>query len=89
MKVKYSNFSVESGHELPITVENYFKHDMIVYFKGADFGQRLYRQELFMCQVEDLLSGDEDKAKQALTSVINNREYELNELKKYESKLQR
>ena len=88
MRVEYSNFSVESAHELPITTENYFKHDMIVYVKGADFGQRLYRQELFMCQVEDLLSGDEDKANQALQSVIYNREYELNELKKYESKLQ-
>jgi len=88
MKVEYSNFSVESSHELPITAENYFKHDMIVYVKGADFGQRLYRQELFMCQVEDLLSGDEEKAKQALASVICNREYQLNELKKYDSKLQ-
>ncbi len=89
MKVEYSNFSVESAHELPITVENYFQHDMIVYVKGADFGQRLYRQELFMDQVEGLLSGDEEKAKQALQSIIYNREYELNELKKYEGRVQR
>jgi hypothetical protein len=45
----------------------------------------IHKEELWLHDAEGLLSGDETLAQQALDSVIHNREYELDILKKFNS----
>ncbi len=61
MQIKYSNFSVQTKLELPVTADNFYKFPIYVY-KGDLYGVTMMPHYLSMSQVEDILSGDEEKA---------------------------
>ena len=73
--IVYPNFTVSTNLELPVTDTNFYMHDIYVN------NNTISRHEVSMYQVEGLLSGDISRAKEALQSIIYNREYWLNELK--------
>lgn len=73
--IVYPNFTVSTNLELPVTDTNFYMHDICVN------RNTISRREVSKYQVEGLLSGDISRAKEALQSIIRNREYWLNELK--------
>lgn len=81
LKVSYKEFDVTTDLTLPVTEENYYRHSLKIWPKN-DPAIRISREEVFRGQVEGLLSGNEQEAKDALRSIIWNREDNLNNLKK-------
>lgn len=81
--VQYKEWQVETYNEEPVTVDNYFKYDIIINKADGKYVMRIHKDELWLSQAEGLLSGDETLAQQALDSVIHSREYELDILKRF------
>ena len=83
--IQYKDWQVQTYNDEPITVDNYFKYDIIINKADGKYVMTIHKQELWLSDAEGLLSGDEILAQQALDSVIYNREYELDILKKFNS----
>jgi len=83
--IQYKEWQVETYNEEPVTVDNYFKYDIIINKADGKYVMRISKEELWLSDAEGLLSGDEVLAQQALDNVIHNREYELDILKKFNS----
>ena len=83
--IQYKEWQVETYNEEPVTVDNYFKYDIIINKADGKYVMRISKEELWLSEAEGLLSGDETLAQQALDSIIHNREYELDILKKFNS----
>ena len=83
--IQYKEWQVETYNEEPVTADNYFKYDIIINKADGEYVMRISKEELWLSDAEGLLSGDETLAQQALDSVIHNREYELDILKKFNS----
>lgn len=83
--IKYKHFEVECRLEDPVTVDNYFRHDIIINNAKGAFVCRIHASELWLGMAEGLLSGDEKMAQDALDWVISNREYDLDRLRKFHS----
>ena len=81
--IQYKEWQVETYNEEPVTVDNYFKYDIIINKADGKYVMRISKDELWLSDAEGLLSGDEVLAQQALDSVIHNREYELDILKRF------
>ena len=81
--VQYKEWQVQTYNDEPVTVDNYFKYDIIINMKDGRFVTTIRKEELWLSEAEGLLSGDETLAQQALDSVIHNREYELDILKRF------
>ena len=83
--VQYNEYQVQYYNDEPVTVGNYYKHDIIINKADGKFVTIINKGELCLPQVKQLLSGDETLAQQALDSIIANREFELNYLKEFNS----
>jgi hypothetical protein len=83
--VQYKEWQVQTYNDEPVTVDNYFKYDIIINMKDGRFVTTIRKEELWLSEAEGLLSGDETLAQQALDSVIHNREYHLDILKRFNS----
>lgn len=83
--VQYKEWQAQTYNDESITVDNYFKYDIIINKANGKYVMRISKEELWLSDAEGLLSGDEALAQQALDSVIHNREYELDILKKFNS----
>ena len=83
--VQYKEWQVQTYNDEPVTVDNYFKYDIIINKADGKYVMRISKEELWLSDAEGLLSGDETLAQQALDNVIYNREYELDILKKFNS----
>ena len=81
--VQYKHWQATTYNDEPVTVDNYFKYDICINKADGKYVMRISKEELWLSQAEDLLSGDETLAQQALDSVIYNREYELDILKRF------
>ena len=81
--VQYKEWQVQTYNDEPVTIDNYFKYDIIINKADGGFVMRISKEELWLSDAEGLLSGDETLAQQALDSVIHNREYDLDILKKF------
>lgn len=79
MEVNYSNFRVYTKLSEPVSSENYWKYsyDILV---GTETILSLTNDILDRFTVEKLLSGDEDKAKLALSKVIETLRSRINKL---------
>lgn len=90
MKIKYSKFEVDTSLELPLNQEEwheilmneYFKHHINIQPKNSDCSVLISKDEVFLWHVQELLSGDEQRATEALRSIIYNREQRLITLRK-------
>jgi hypothetical protein len=90
MKIKYSKFEVNTSLELPLNQEEwheilmneYFKHHIEIRPKNSEHSTSISKDEVFLWHVQELLSGDEQRATEALRSIIYNREQRLNILRK-------
>ena len=83
--VQYKEWQVQTYNDEPVTADNYFKYDIIINKADGEYVMRISKEELWLSDAEGLLSGDETLAQHALDSVIYNREYELDILKKFNS----
>jgi hypothetical protein len=83
--IQYKEWQVECFNDEPVTVDNYFKYDIYINKANGKYVMTIHKEELWLCDAEGLLSGDETLAQQALDSVIHNREYELDILKRFNS----
>ena len=83
--IQYKEWQVQCYNDGPVTVDNYFKYDIIINKADGKYVMRISKEELWLSDAEGLLSGDEVLAQQALDNVIHNREYELDILKKFNS----
>jgi len=83
--VQYKEWQVQTYNDEPVTGDNYFKYDIIINKANDKYVMTIHKEELWLSDAEGLLSGDETLAQQALDSVIHNREYELNILKRFNS----
>ena len=81
--VQYKEWQVQTYNDESVTVDNYFKYDITINTADGEYVTTIRKEELWLSQAEQLLSGDETLAQQALDSVIHNREYELNILKRF------
>lgn len=89
MRIKYSKFEVETSLELPLNEENwhdilmneFFRHHIYITTKEGN-KIRISKEEVFLWHVQELLSGDEQRATEALRSIIYNRGLELANLRK-------
>lgn len=79
MEIKYSNFSVQTKLELPVTEDNYWKYPIYVY-RGSIYGVNILPHYLSMPQVEDILSGDEEVACIAIEYYIKSLREAVSEL---------
>lgn len=68
-EIKYSNFTVVTRLNEPVTVENFFKFPIDIYV-GTEVELTLQPEEVFKQEVENILSGDESLAKEALANYI-------------------
>ena len=90
MRIKYSKFEVDTGLELPLEEEKwheilmneYFKHHIYIQPKNSEYSVLISKDEVFLWHVQELLSGDERRATEALQSIIYNREQHLITLRK-------
>ena len=83
--VQYKEWQVQTYNDEPVTADNYFKYDIIINKANGNYVMTIHKHELWLCEAEGLLSGDETLAQQALDSVIYNREYDLDILKRFNS----
>ena len=81
--VQYKYWQVETYNEGPVTVDNYYKYDITINRANGSYVMKIRKEELWLSDAEGLLSGNEILAQRALDSVIYNREYELDILKKF------
>ena len=79
MEIKYSNFSVQTKLELPVTTDNFYKFPIYVY-RGDLYGVTMMPHYLSMPQVEDILSGDEEKARIGIECYIKSLKEAASEL---------
>ena len=73
MIYNYSNFYVETKLEPPVTVENFFKHNIHVF--AGNFHLCISADELNLNMADFLTSGDEKAAKNALRGYIENKRF--------------
>ncbi len=83
--IQYKEWQVQTYNDELVTGDNYFKYDIIINKANGKYVMTIRKEELWLCDAEGLLSGDEILAQQALDSVIHNREYELDILKRFNS----
>jgi len=83
--IQYKEWQVQTYNDEPVTVDNYFKYDIIINMEDGEYVTTIRKEELWLSDAEGLLSGDEILAQQALDSIIYNREYELDILKRFNS----
>ena len=83
--IQYKEWQVQTYNDELVTGDNYFKYDIIINKANGKYVMTIHKEELWLCDAEGLLSGDEILAQQALDSVIHNREYELDILKRFNS----
>lgn len=83
--VKYKEWQVQCYNDEPVTVDNFYKYDIIIKKTDGKFVTRINKEELCLSQVEQLLSGDDTLAQQALNSIISDKEIELYYLKEFNS----
>ena len=83
--VQYKEWQVQTYNDASVTADNYFKYDIIINKADGSFVTRINKGELWLSQAEQLLSGDETLAQQALDSIIFNRKCELDSLKEFNS----
>lgn len=83
--IQYKEWQVQTYNDEPVTVDNYFKYDIIINKANGKYVMTIRKEELWLGDAEGLLSGDETLAQHALDSVIHNREYELDRLKRFNS----
>ena len=81
--IQYKEWQVQTYNDEPVTVDNYFKYDIIINMKDGRFVTTIRKEELWLSEAEGLLSGNETLAQQALDSVIHSREYHLDILKRF------
>ena len=90
MKIQYSKFEVDTSLELPLNQEEwheilmneYFKHHIKIQPKNSEHSVLISKDEVFLWHVQELLSKDEERAIEALRSIIFNREEEIKDLRK-------
>ena len=83
--IQYKEWQVQCYNDGPVTVDNYFKYDIIINRFDGKYVMIIYKEELWLSDAEGLLSGDETLAQQALDNIIHNMEYELDIMKKFNS----
>lgn len=89
MRIKYSKFEVDTSLELPleegkwhdILMNEFFRHHIYITTKEGE-KIRISKEEVFLWHVQELLSGDEQRATEALRSIIFKQEQSLNNLRK-------
>lgn len=81
--IQYKEWQVQTYNNEPVTGDNYYKYDIIINKANGKYVMTIHKEELWLSDAERLLSGDETLAQQALDSVIHNREYELDILKRF------
>lgn len=89
MRIKYSKFEVDTSLELPLNQEEwhdilmneYFRHHIYITTKEGN-NIRISKEEVYLVDVQELLSGNEQEATAALRSIIFNREQALDNLRK-------
>lgn len=79
MRIKYSNFEVSCSIELPVTTDNYWKNDITVYWGNNDLFI-IPSTELCFYWTEDILSGNEEKAINAIQGLLNNLKYKIEKM---------
>ena len=83
--IQYKEWQAQTNNGEPVTVDNYFKYDIIINKADGEYVTTIHKQELWLSEAEGLLSGNETLAQQALDSVIHSREYHLDILKRFNS----
>lgn len=81
MKIEYKTFTVETALEEAPTTNNFFKHYIFVTPKNAEWGTIIHNSEVCLPHVQELMSGDESLALQAIESILYNREQANNMLR--------
>lgn len=67
MQIKYSNFSVITKLEGPITEDNFWKYPLYIYKEG-EYQTALSPRYFSLPEVEDIFSGDEEVACLAISN---------------------
>ena len=81
--IKYKEWQVECCNDEPVTIDNYYKHDIVVTKVNGEYVTTIRKTELSLPIAQDLLSGDEVLAQQALNCIISNMEFELDCLRRF------
>ena len=84
-KINYQHFTVQYALEEPVTIDNFWKHDIdVLQYKDNKFEDVVIIPKTVLCKydVEALLSGNEEEAQRGMSNVIRNMEYDINKLKK-------
>lgn len=71
MEIAYKNFTVKTRLEAKPTKDNYFKQDIEIY-RDEHYIATLWHPFLCLPTVEDVLSGDEERAIKSIRDYIKN-----------------
>ena len=78
---KFTNFQIETKLEKPVTVDNFFRHDIFIYDKEGKYSERISKGELSLDIAQDIIYGGESMVINAVKTVINNRLWHIDRLK--------
>lgn len=80
MKRTFSNFSIETRLEKPVTVDNFFKHSINIRDAENKLITTIKVSELNLKFAENFIYGDEKIVKETIKYVINNRLFWIEQL---------
>lgn len=81
--IQYKEWQVEYYNDEPVTIDNFYKHDIVVNKANGEYVTTIRKTELSLPIAQNLLSGDEVLAQQALNCIISNMEFELDCLRRF------
>ena len=80
MERTFSNFSIETRLEKPVTVDNFFKYSIDIRDTEGKFVNSIKASELSLTFAENFIYGDENTVKQTIKQIINNRLFWIEQL---------
>lgn len=81
MKREFSNFSIETNLEKPVTTDNFFKYSIDIRDTEGKLIDVIKASELSLSLAENFIYGDEKIVKETIKQIINNRLFWIEQLK--------
>lgn len=80
MERTFSNFSIETHLEKPVTVDNFFKHSIDIRDTENKLIATIKASELSLTLAENFIYGDEKIVKETIKQIIYNRLFWIEQL---------
>lgn len=80
MERTFSNFSIETRLEKPVTVDNFFKYSIDIRNNEGKLIDVIKASELSLTLAENFIYGDEKVVKETIKQIISNRLFWIEQL---------